>query len=108
MYNYEGKVISVYDGDTITMEIDLGLHVTITEKIRLARINAPEIRGKQRVLGLESKSHLISLILNKEVKIRTIKDRKGKYGRYLGEISLNGVSINDKMVKDGKAVYKKY
>jgi micrococcal nuclease len=81
--------------------------------IRLNRIYAPELRGKERPSGIESRDYLRSLILDKEVFIETIKDKKGKYGRYLGEIWLEGLNnkftnINDKIVKDGFVIYKKY
>lgn len=114
LYNYKAKIVEVYDGDTCTVDIDLGLHAWIKgEKIRLIRINAPEVRGAERAKGLKSRDYLRSLILDKEVFIETIKDKKGKYGRYLGEIWLkdsedNLININDLMVKNGFAIYKKY
>jgi micrococcal nuclease len=45
--------------------------------------------------------------------IETLKDKKGKYGRYLAEIWLEEkpgkfININDLIVKEGFAVYKKY
>ena len=46
LYHYRSIVVSVYDGDTCTVDIDLGLNIwTLREKIRLIRINAPELRG---------------------------------------------------------------
>lgn len=114
LYHYKAIVKSVYDGDTCTVDIDLGLHTWINgEKIRLNRINAPEVTGKERPKGLKSKEHLKSLLLNKEIFIETIKDKKEKYGRYLAEIWIEQspdkyVNVNDLMVKDGFAVYKKY
>ena len=47
MYEYRAFVRKVYDGDTITVDIDLGFDVVLkAQKIRLVRINAPEVRGK--------------------------------------------------------------
>ena len=38
LYNYKAIVTSVYDGDTCTVDIDLGLHSWIRgEKLRLAK-----------------------------------------------------------------------
>lgn len=114
LYNYKAEIVEVYDGDTCTVDIDLGLHTWIKgEKIRLVRINAPEVRGTEKSKGLKSRDYLRSLILNKEVFIETIKDKKEKYGRYLAEIWLkdsedNFMNINDIMVKNGFAIYKKY
>lgn len=87
LYHYNANVTYVYDGDTITVEIDLGLSTWIRgEKIRLARINAPEVRGEQRPQGLQAAEFLHSMIDGKQVVIETIKDKKGKYGRYIGDI----------------------
>ena len=114
LYHYKAYVTKVYDGDTVTVDIDLGLNVFAKkEKIRLSRINAPELRGEEREEGLKSRDFLRSLIFKKEILVQTIKDRKGKYGRYLGEIFLvdeagQKTNINDLLVEKGFAVYKKY
>lgn len=113
LYQYKAFVTSVYDGDTCTVDIDLGLHTWVRgEKIRLIRIDAPEIRGKSRNKGLASRDYLREIILDKEIIIGTFKDKKGKYGRYLGEIWLPHedeiINVNDLMVNKGFAVYKEY
>lgn len=114
LYYYKAHVSQVYDGDTITVNIDLGLKTFINgEKIRLHRINAPEVRCAERTEGLKSRDFLREQILGKDIFIETIKDKKGKYGRYLGEIHLpdaNGslTNINDLLVEKGFAVYHQY
>ena len=114
LYHYKAKVTSVYDGDTCTVDIDLGLGTWIHgEKIRLSGINAPEVRGAEREDGLKSRDFLRDLIDGKEIVIRTFEDDKGKYGRYLGEIFLANdggqfININDQMVSEGFAEYKDY
>lgn len=113
LYHYKAKVISIYDGDTIRLDIDLGLKTWIrNEPIRLARINAPELRGSERAAGIEARDFLRSLIQEKDVVVQTLKDDKGKYGRYLGEILFEKdgawININDLMVQNGHAEYKEY
>ncbi len=50
LYHYRAVVVSVYDGDTCTVDIDLGLNTWVRgEKLRLYRINAPELRGSERL-----------------------------------------------------------
>jgi len=97
-YTYKAKVTKVYDGDTITVNIDLGFYLSWNEQvIRLARINTAEIKGAEREAGLKVRDIVASLILDKEVTIKTIKDKKEKYGRYLAEIEFedeNGKIIN--------------
>ncbi len=113
LYLYRGRVISVYDGDTCTVDIDLGFKTHIKgEKVRLARIDAPEIRGIDRSAGLASRDYLRSLILGNEIILETEKDKRGKYGRYLGELWLmresEWININDLMVSEGFAEYREY
>ena len=53
LYFYKAVITSVYDGDTCTVDIDLGLSTWIRgEKVRLYRSNAPELRGAEREAGL--------------------------------------------------------
>lgn len=101
IYTYKAKVIDVYDGDTITVDIDLGFNIwKRNEKIRLASINAPEVRGKNKDKGIVVRDYLRLLILNREVTLKTIKDKKEKYGRYLGIIFLNEENINNKLLEE--------
>jgi micrococcal nuclease len=110
LYVYKARVVSVYDGDTCTIDIDLGLNTWIhNEKVRLHRIDTPEIRGAEREKGLKSAEYLRQLILGRDILLQTIKDKKEKYGRYLGEIWVqdsNGeyFNVNDTMLAQGYAV----
>lgn len=105
MYTYNAHVVSVYDGDTITVDIDLGFDVNMRSlKIRLFGINAPEVRGVSRTEGLLSRDALRARILDKDIVIRTIRDKQEKYGRWLGLIELDGENINDWLVKNNYAV----
>ena len=118
LYRYQAVVKSVYDGDTCTVDIDLGLGNWIHgENLRLYRINAPEVRGRERPQGLISRDFLRSQINRKKVIIQTVKgkarDKKGKFGRYLADIWLKDesgswINVNDLLVKKGYAAYKEY
>ncbi len=104
MYEYRAFVRKVYDGDTVTVDIDLGFDVVLKgQKIRLFKINAPEVRGKERPEGLKSRDALRNKIGNKWIKIKTQKDKKGKYGRWLGELWIDDECINNWLLKEGYA-----
>jgi micrococcal nuclease len=104
---YEAYILAVYDGDTVTADLELGFNISIIEKIRLYGIDAPEIRGSERPEGLIAKQALLDLIGNKEVVI--INHGRGKYGRVIGEIILDDtLNVSDWMVRNGYAVYKDY
>ncbi len=104
MYEYSAEVKKVYDGDTITVDFDLGFGIILRkQKIRLVGINAPEVRGKQREAGLKTRDSLRARILGKTVPNKTSKDKKGKYGRWLGEVYIKDENINQWLLNEGLA-----
>ena len=95
MYEYKAKILSVYDGDgSFDAIIDLGMKITMERKIRLAGVDTPEMRGEQKIAGKIVRDFVRSLILNKEVTIKTHKDESGKYGRLLADIEIEPISIH--------------
>ena len=88
LYKYSAYVKDVYDGDTITVDISLGFHVTMTDiKVRMVGIDTPEIKTKdldEKEKGLATRDWLRERILGKKVLLHT-KER-GKFGRWLGMI----------------------
>lgn len=105
MYNYEAKIIDVYDGDTVTAMVDLGFLHFQEMKLRLYGINTPELRGPEREQGIIVRDILREMVLDKEVTIRSYKDKQGKYGRYLANIILeDGLEVNQWLVDNGHAV----
>ena len=108
-YIYNAHVTSVYDGDTITCNITCGFGVELKkQKIRLFGLNTPEVRGESREEGLISRDKLRERILDKDIQLKTIKDKKGKYGRYLGIIYLGDENINEWLIDSGLAVVANY
>jgi len=112
MYEYKAIVKKIYDADTITVDIDLGFGIwMMKQSIRFYGIDAPEISGEERPEGLIAKGMLLKWIpVNTEIVIRTHKDAKGKYGRWLGEILVPDVAnlgtfinINERLVSEGYA-----
>ena len=84
---------SCYDGDTCT---------TINgEKIRLACIDTPELKGKKAnpIEAKKAKIFLNNLIANKEVNIRRINN--DRYGRTVAELFKNDVNIQKLIVEKG-------
>ena len=111
MYEYRvKKVTAIVDGDTIDVDIDLGFNVSFSQRVRLAGIDTPESRTKdkfEKTLGLEAKEYLKSKLKDATlVVIKTEKpDSSEKYGRILGWLYVDGdtVSVNDHMIEDGYA-----
>lgn len=105
-YLYNAVVASIYDGDTIRVNIDLGFNFwKMNETVRLIGIDAPELRGIERPLGLKSKEWLMSKIPpGSKIILQTEKDKQEKYGRYLGTIWVDGVNINKQILEENFAV----
>ena len=102
---YDAYVVSVYDGDTITVDFDLGFDLFLkNQKIRLYGIDAPELKGAEKLSGLTSRDWLREKVLNKNIVIKTHKDVKEKYGRWLGEVYVDDLYINEQLITEGLAI----
>ena len=108
MYEYRVANIRVVDGDTVDVDIDLGFGVWLRkQRIRLYGIDTPESRTRDLVekkYGLAAKEFLVKWTGAGELKIKTHKDAKGKFGRILGELWTFETNINQKMVEEHHAV----
>lgn len=93
LFALSGKVVSVHDGDTITI-----LAEKERIKIRLFGIDAPELK---QPYGKKSKQFLSNLIAGQIVEVE--KNGNDRYGRTIGTVSLNGEDINAQMVENGYA-----
>lgn len=95
-----GKVVSVADGDTITI-LDVG---KVQHKVRLAGIDAPE---KAQAFGGRSRDSLEELVSGKTVIVET--NKKDRYGRMVGKVLLDDLDVNQEQLRRGMAwFYRKY
>ena len=116
MYEYNAEILNVVDGDTIDLNVSLGFDIKKKIRVRLSRINAPEMHGvlKESVeyqKGLASMKFVedFARMTNNKVRIVTVKDKTEKYGRYLAEVfALEGAfkdkNLNDEMLTFGFAL----
>lgn len=114
MFEYYAKVLKVVDGDTIDVMVDLGMGVHRKERLRFARINAWETRGEHKEKGKLAKARVeYFLPVGDKIIIKTQKDKRGKFGRYLAEIIIpsnewkeikEDTNLNDLLLKEGHAV----
>ena len=108
MYEYSCRINRVIDGDSVDVCIDLGFDISFTSSVRLYGIDTPESRTRdpqEKKCGLLSKKFLEEAVKNgKNIIIRTQKDEKGKFGRVLGSLVIDGININHKMIEENLAV----
>ncbi len=115
MYTYKIKLDRVIDGDTIDAYIDLGFDVSVKKRIRFMGINTPESRTRdleEKARGLAAKDRVKQLLEGADV-IQLESHGVGKYGRCLGELSIDVVdgkqgltlvNVNELLIKEGHAV----
>jgi len=97
---WQGNVVGVSDGDTLTVLRDGHDQY----KIRLYGIDAPE---SSQPHGKASKANLSDLVFGKNVEVDPTDT--DKYGRTVARISVGGISANAKQLRDGYAwLYRKY
>jgi micrococcal nuclease len=106
-YFYRAQVIEVYDGDTITVDIDLGFSLSLRGlKVRLSGIDTAEMKSKdpgQRARAVAARDWLRSSCLGKQVFLQS--GGQDKYGRWLGVVyTPEGLSCNEELVRLGHAV----
>jgi len=110
MYTYKAHVTRVVDGDTIDVDIDLGFGMVYkNQRVRMMAIDTPESRTRdleEKFYGKESKYFLQDLIQSVEDEVTLISHEKGKFGRILGEIFIEGEekSVNQLMIDHHHAV----
>jgi micrococcal nuclease len=118
-YIRRAKIVRLVDGDTVDVDIDLGMAITTRQRLRLFGINTPEVRGPEKVAGHAATQHLADLLVefkhegDWDIVVQTYKDKKGKFGRLLAVLigddgDGNPVNLNERMVTDGHAVVALY
>lgn len=90
---WHGKVVTVLDGDSIKV-----MHNGRAEEVRLYGIDSPE---KDQASGQKAKELTRALIAGRKVEVET-KD-VDSYGRTVGLVSVDGVNLNEQLVRNGYA-----
>ncbi|HXY36298.1 MAG TPA: thermonuclease family protein [Planctomycetaceae bacterium] len=93
-YELTGRVVSIADGDTLTI-LDAA---KVQHKIRLAGIDAPE---KGQPFGTKAQQALGDKVAGQTVRAEVID--RDRYGREVGRIILGDRFVNMEMVHDGFA-----
>jgi endonuclease YncB( thermonuclease family) len=102
-----GKVIKVYDGDTITIATKLPYYNSpfFRFSVRLRGIDCPEIRTKnttEKHCAVIARDLLVNNIYHKIVTLENID--YDKYGRILADVFLDGKNITELLINNRLAV----
>lgn len=107
--HFRVDVNKVIDGDTLDVSFYLGLGIWLNnQRIRLRGINAPEMKGDERPMGIKVRDYLVGALDSAEVVVaKTDEASKGKYGRFLvilyAKIAGKWVNVNNELVRQGAA-----
>jgi endonuclease YncB( thermonuclease family) len=105
-----GRVIKVYDGDTITIATKLPFKMETPLyrfSIRLNGIDTPEMKGKdvneeEKIVAKQAQKFVSDLVLNKYVTLKNIKNEK--YGRILADVYIDKIHLNQLLLDQRYAV----
>lgn len=110
-WRYRGTVTKIVDGDTIDVAIryDVGFDriVAWVQRLRLARIDAPEQRGETLEAGRAATAFLKSVVPPGSI-VEFVSAKGGSFGRYIADVWRLDVCVNDLLVAEGHAVYRDY
>ena len=105
-YKYNALCVKVIDGDTIDAFVDLGFDLWIKKRIRFFNIEAPETRTKdleEKQRGISAKEFLQIILEKNNYEFILLSHGVGKYGRCLGELFIDDISVNKLLIKEGHA-----
>ena len=104
-----GKVIKVYDADTITIASKLPYDSSPMYRlsVRLNGIDTPEIKGKgisdeEKKAAKEARDFVSNLVFNKFVRLENVQSEK--YGRILADVFIDDIHLNELLIKERYAV----
>lgn len=104
-----GRVIKVYDADTITIASKLPYDESPMYRlsVRLNGIDTPEIKGKgvseeEKEAAKIARDYVSNLVLNKVVRLENIESEK--YGRILADVFIGDIHLNELLIKERYAV----
>ncbi len=105
---YQATLIKVLDGDTVDLNVNLGLGFFVNARIRFLGVDAPEIfavkhTSEEYANGHVAKMHVAEWFYNTEPPYYLQAEHKGIHGRWLGEIwaEIGEISLNDLMINEG-------
>jgi len=116
MYEYNATVVEITDGDTVVLDIDLGMRVVVRQRCRILSVNTPELHSQdagERKRAEAAKKFLEELLGNymrspsfvgKPLVVTTQRDHVEKYGRYLVQATIDGKTLAQHIITAGHGV----
>jgi len=106
VWKFPCQLMDNYDGDTLTLRLDLGFNVHIVQNVRLHGVDAPELRGGAEIVkqaGFLARDRVREFLADKSLVYCSVQ-WSGKYGRSLGDVEADGASLGQYLLENRLAV----
>ena len=109
MYEYGCEIVRVYDGDTVTIDLDLGFGIWVKGRgVRVAGIDTPELRTRdlrEKRYGYKARDRMLELLpVGSRQVVRTYSPKPDKYGRVLGNFVVGDDVASELLIAERLAV----
>ena len=95
------RVVSVYDGDSLTVDTEPWPGLTARTKVRVAGVDTPEIRGKcqtEKDMAIQARDFVRATV---GATVRLTNIRLGKYaGRVIADVWVRGRKLSDLLITE--------
>jgi endonuclease YncB( thermonuclease family) len=104
-------VVSVIDGDTLEVRVHIWLGQDLNIRVRLAGIDAPELKGKcdrEKDLARRARAYLLARLDPADSGVGEIRLREVRYGKFAGRVlarveTLDGTDLGQDLIAAGLA-----
>ncbi len=101
LFTYSATVTQVVDGDTFHALIDLGFGITLAQRVRFRRIDAPEIETSD---GKAAKASLEKILSRDNGRIVMKSIDIDQHGRPIADVWVNGQPVDQELLDQGLAI----
>ena len=101
LFTYQAAVTQVVDGDTFHALLDLGFGITFSQRVRLRRIDAPEILTAD---GKEARASLEKILFRDRGRILLQSTDLDQHGRPIADVWVQNKPIDQELLDQGLAV----
>ena len=106
---FKARVKRVVDGDTLDLDIELGFHITLSERVRLIGVDTPETRTSnpiEKADGMLAHNFLLETLLEFNNDVKLVLHGEGKFGRPLAVVYIGKdfhTNVNHLLITEGYA-----
>lgn len=98
------RLLRVIDGDTLLVRLICPCcRIESEQRVRLARIDAPELNGRNVGAAIAARDCLVAATVGGELEVCVTRAWPDRYGRVLAEVVCRSQNLSDWMIQQGHA-----